>query len=202
MSDTTRSSGGAIPQPLLHALGHPIRVRVLEALVHESASAKQLAKQFGIPLSNVAYHLCRVLDRECGIVSVVRTQQRRGATETFYEIDSEAIRRHLDWDSLPGAFRETLRGSSLAGFIPLAVNAIRGGSLDDESAVMCWQPVALDSTAWDEVREAVAQAVKSAEGAVAGSSERLKSSGRDAPRVHGVIGLAAFPLRQPIEDDV
>lgn len=178
-----------------------MRIRIMEALARDTASAKQLSKRFEVSVSYVSYHLSRVLYRECGLVKVVETKPRRGATETFYELDSEAIRGLIDWDSLPAALRETLRGSSLAGFISFAVAAIRDGSLDGRNAVMCWQPVALDLAAWDEVRETVVAAVKRAEDAVAESKKRLRGSGLEAPRVHAVIGLAAFQVEKPTQED-
>jgi DNA-binding transcriptional ArsR family regulator len=65
------------------ALSHPTRAHILRVLEDGSASPVQIARESGQPVSNVSYHV-RVLQK-AGCVRLLRTEQRRGALEHFYE---------------------------------------------------------------------------------------------------------------------
>ncbi|HLI58167.1 MAG TPA: winged helix-turn-helix domain-containing protein [Solirubrobacteraceae bacterium] len=69
------------------ALAHPLRVRILAILQAQDASPVQLASRLDASLGTVAYHV-RTLER-LGLIEMVATHQRRGATEHVY-----AARRH------------------------------------------------------------------------------------------------------------
>jgi DNA-binding transcriptional ArsR family regulator len=85
----------AIDQQLVRALGHPLRVRILEILSERVASPTEVAAELRVDLGHVAYHT-RTLDR-CGCLELVRTAQRRGATEHYYRA---APRSFLSWTPL------------------------------------------------------------------------------------------------------
>jgi DNA-binding transcriptional ArsR family regulator len=65
------------------ALGHPLRLRILESVIerHE-ASPLTLSRQLRQPLATVSRHM-RML-RDLGFVELTRTEPRRGAVEHFY----------------------------------------------------------------------------------------------------------------------
>lgn len=65
------------------AIGHPIRVAMLEKMKRENWSPKQLSDELEMPIGNVSYHM-RLLN-DLGAVKLVDTAQRRGATEHFYQ---------------------------------------------------------------------------------------------------------------------
>jgi len=69
---------------VLRALSHPLRRRILRALVVEARSASDLSNEFGMALGVVSYHLNTVLDRECEVVDLADSVQRRGALKKFY----------------------------------------------------------------------------------------------------------------------
>jgi len=64
------------------ALAHPLRIRILAMLADRSASPVQLSSQLDATLGTVAYHV-RTL-HNLGLVELVDTRQRRGATEHYY----------------------------------------------------------------------------------------------------------------------
>jgi hypothetical protein len=176
---------------LAHALSHPVRVQLLECLSVETASPNMLAKTLGIPLGDAAYHLKRVLDRECGLVEVVKRRKRRGAIETLYRVDRDAFRQLVDWDSMPPVLEEALKGSSLRAFLNVLSAALREGNLDAERATLCWQPVAIDDPGWIEVQRVLSRAEVEIRKALAESTSRLASE--SAP-VHGIVGIAAVEV--------
>jgi DNA-binding transcriptional ArsR family regulator len=72
-----------IDQRLVRAVSHPLRVEVLEALAAgPEMSPTQIAKNLDKKLGNVSYHV-NVL-KECQVIELVRTRQRRGALEHFF----------------------------------------------------------------------------------------------------------------------
>ncbi len=79
-----RGRGGDYQAQLIRALNHNLRRRILRQLneTEEPQSPVKLAKQLGVPLSNVSYHV-GVLHR---LGAIARVDQRpvRGAVEHFY----------------------------------------------------------------------------------------------------------------------
>lgn len=71
---------------VLRALNHPLRRQIMRALVDDARSASSLAKEFKVSLGVVSYHLNTVLARECDIIDLVDSVQRRGALEKFYRL--------------------------------------------------------------------------------------------------------------------
>ena len=61
---------------------HPTQLAVLHALMDGEASPHALARRLDQPLGSVAYHVRRL--HSVGLVVLVHTEARRGATEHFY----------------------------------------------------------------------------------------------------------------------
>jgi DNA-binding transcriptional ArsR family regulator len=70
------------PHDAAKAVAHPLRVTILELLDGRVASPIELARELDESIGNVSYH-ARIL-RRLGAIRLVRTRQRRGATEHFY----------------------------------------------------------------------------------------------------------------------
>lgn len=61
---------------------HPLRLRVLLALEHETLSPTELAQRFGVSVSALAYHV-RAL-RDAGLLELVDTRLAGGSVQSFY----------------------------------------------------------------------------------------------------------------------
>ncbi len=75
-------------QRALHALAHPLRMRILEQL-REPASAAEVARRLGESRQNLNYHL-KELERG-GLVRRVGDRPARGFVETLYEADADSV---------------------------------------------------------------------------------------------------------------
>jgi DNA-binding transcriptional ArsR family regulator len=74
---------------LLAALGHPLRRRILRRMRDEEMmSPRRLAREFELPVSNIAYHV-RVL-ADCGALTLVQVQPVRGAIKHYYQSSVKA----------------------------------------------------------------------------------------------------------------
>lgn len=140
---------------LLHALNHPIRLRILEHLMRENASATILTDVFGMKLSNVSYHLCKVLYEECGVVAVVEEIQRRGVMEKVFQIKREAYVGVLQWQRIPEPIRSGARGIALERFLSMAIEALQAeGEEARDDSVYSWQGLEVDEQGQREVDRA------------------------------------------------
>jgi DNA-binding MarR family transcriptional regulator len=83
---TATTSRFAATAQLFAAVGHPIRLEVLDAieLAASPLSPKQIADRTGHKLPNVAYHVRILVDD--GLIRQTRTRPVRGAVEHFYTL--------------------------------------------------------------------------------------------------------------------
>jgi len=94
---------------VVKALAHPLRVEILGALEHRTASPNELAGELGAPLGNVSYHVRQLA--AAGLLRLVREIPRRGAVEHYYCLDATpAIHQlRLDAEGFEAAARELER---------------------------------------------------------------------------------------------
>src|ERR1700753_715971 len=139
-----------IDQRLVRALGHPLRVKILEIVQVRNASPSELTEMLSAPLGNVAYHV-RVLEK-CGCIEQVATARRRGAVEHYFRAMPRSYIRHQDWRKVPKSLRDAVSGATLGTFFDRAADALESGTLDArEDTTLSWMPMAVDQAGWDEV---------------------------------------------------
>ncbi len=103
-SPTRRASPGdagrgenPIGRQVLRALSHPTRVAILAHLrSHETATPSELARELGLQLGALSYHVRRL--EQLDVIDLVECRQRRGAVEHHYAItpavaDNELVRQ-------------------------------------------------------------------------------------------------------------
>jgi hypothetical protein len=187
----------AIDQRLVHALAHPLRVRILEVLSDHVASPNVLASRLETSLGDVAYHT-RALDRY-GCLELVDTAQRRGATEHFYKATPGAFVGGPHWRKVPRAVRGGVSAATLQTFLDKAVAALEAGTLDGrDDAIFRWMPIHVDEEGWEEVVKIMKEATNLVLTAHLRSQDRLnETGGRGA--VSTVVGMAAFETAGSLE---
>lgn len=136
-SNGATQPNGHLSSRLVHALNHPLRIRILERLMNEDSSASRLAAAFGESVPTVSYHLCRVLFKECALVTIAERHQRRGAEERVFSLRREP-------------FLQIVRFSTTA---IVALEAEAGDNL--EWAVCDWHSVAVDEQGQREINLAM-----------------------------------------------
>ena len=182
---------GAALDRVLRALNHPIRRRILRALVDDSGSATTIAQKTGMDLSVVSYHLSQVLAKECDIVELVDTVPRRGAVEKFYRLKFHAL-SGAEADDGAEAGAESRRMSFEEGLI-VGVAAMDAGAFAElGGGTWDWSLAHLDEDALQEVREAGEEFNARMRGAAEASRRRAAADGRSV-----VVGVAAFPAVSP-----
>ena len=153
---------------LVQALNHPIRIRILERLSREDSSAARLAEELDEEVSTVAYHLCRVLFKECKLVKVVAQHQRRGAVERVFSLRQQP-------------YFEIVRVSTAA------IAALEGANGQPNGrSRYAWRTVAVDARGEREISLAMDELAER----IAAVEARCASDGGELTRLN--VGAAAF----------
>ena len=140
---------GELDEALLRAISHPLRHRLLGMLDGRVASPNQLARELGLPLGRVSYHI-RLLS-DLGAIELVRTEPRRGALEHFYRAQ---IRPWFDDEmssQLPNSVRRALFGEILSYIWGDVVAAAEAEGFDDPKTHVTRTPLDLDEEAYEDV---------------------------------------------------
>jgi DNA-binding transcriptional ArsR family regulator len=192
-------------QSICHALKHPIRVRVLEALCEEDMSPIQFLRRGLLPpgfdfegdeknaLSHVAYHFKELLKADC--IVLAETIPRRGTNEHIYRSKMLALHTDEDFEILDLERRRQISRSTLQMLVARAEGAIYQGTFDKRAdRHLSWVPLALDEEGWQELRDLQAETLERAQGIKAAAIARKhERSANDAtPTFTATFGALAF----------
>lgn len=74
---------------------HPLQARILDVLAgsDEPLTPKGIAQHLGMPLGRISYHVRQL--NAAGLLTLVRTEPRRGALAHFYTIASRSPVMHV-----------------------------------------------------------------------------------------------------------
>ena len=188
-SPVTPSKPNLLDPHLVRALGHPLRVQILEVLNERQASPNELMEILGYPLGNVAYHT-RVLEK-CGCIELVATERRRGAVEHYFRAKPRSYIGHQDWRKVPRSVRNEVSGASLEAFIDRTIDALEAGTIDDrEETTLSWTTMAVDELGWSQATEVLEEAMARLQAVHEQSRKRLEIT--DEEPITIVTGVAAF----------
>jgi DNA-binding transcriptional ArsR family regulator len=134
------------------ALAHPLRVRILAMLDERDASPVQLSEHLDASLGTVAYHV-RTLER-LGLIEMVATYQRRGATEHVYAAREHPRFSSRAWSSADPKTRDMMIASALSQIGEYATKSAAAGGFDREEATASRHAVTVDAQGFAELAEA------------------------------------------------
>lgn len=185
----------------VRAISHPLRIRILALLDEQAASPVMLAKAVDQPLGTVAYHVRTLHD--LGLLKLVKTRQRRGATEHYYRTTAHPRFTDQAWSELDTVAKQRVLTALLSKAHDFATRAAARGGFDVADAHFTSTPLELDRQAWTELAAATKQWLET----TARLEQEAKARLADDP--HGQIsaGLVILffettaQLAQLIEDD-
>jgi DNA-binding transcriptional ArsR family regulator len=134
------------------ALAHPLRVRILALLDERDASPVQLAEHLGATLGTVAYHV-RTLER-LGLIEMVATHQRRGATEHVYAARERPGFSSRSWMNTDPKTKHMMIASTLSQIGAYAAQSAAAGGFDHEQSSVSRHALELDAEGFGELAEA------------------------------------------------
>lgn len=155
-------SRGRKPAPpderIVKAMSHPIRFQALSILTERVASPSDIAEELGETVGAVAYHV-RVL-RELEAIELVKTVQRRGATESYYRATVRPWFSDEEYAKLPARTRRQLFVPTVRRIVDDAMAAITAGGFDDQRAHASWTALDLDAEGWDAAVQVLTETVE------------------------------------------
>jgi DNA-binding transcriptional ArsR family regulator len=169
---------GELDEALLKAISHPLRHRLLGLLDDRTASPNELARELGLPLGRVSYHIRLLAD--LGAIELVRTEPRRGALEHYYRAVTRGWFSEEDWARLPRAARRGIVGQSLRRIFSDVTAAVDAGGFDGPASQVRSTSLELDEQGLEEVNAVLAS-----------TAERLSQiNAESADRRAGAKGVA------------
>ncbi len=161
---------GELDEALLRAISHPLRHRLLGMLDGRTASPNQLARELGLPLGRVSYHI-RLLN-DLGAIELVGTEPRRGALEHFYRAVTTVWFNEADWSKLPRSARRGILGQNLQHIFASVTKAADSGGFDNAGSVVLRAPLELDAEGMTELSQLLSDSLDRAREINARAAER------------------------------
>jgi DNA-binding transcriptional ArsR family regulator len=167
-----------VNQDLVKSLAHELRAEILAILNERMASPNELAKELDEGLSQVSYHV-KVL-KDYKVITLVKTEPRRGAVEHYYRATSRAYLTDRDWHELPKSARVAMSADLFQMILDDVVASLEGEVFDErEDRHMSWTPMMVDEQGWKEINGILDAALKQVLKAQAASVKRVARSGEE-----------------------
>jgi DNA-binding transcriptional ArsR family regulator len=167
------------------ALAHPLRIRILAMLADRSASPVQLSAQLDATLGTVAYHV-RTL-HSLGLVELVDTRQRRGATEHYYRAREHPRFPDDAWAGLAPVAKQRMLSAMLQQIGQYVTSSAAAGGFDRSEAHMTRRSMPLDDRAFEELAAATRRWLDEAEAIGAAAAKRMNGGADDASVDTGLV---------------
>jgi DNA-binding transcriptional ArsR family regulator len=168
------------------ALAHPLRIRILAMLAERSASPVQLSNKLDATLGTVAYHV-RTL-HSLGLVELVDTRQRRGATEHYYRAREHPRFPDDAWSGLAPVAKQRMLSAMLQQIGQYVTSSAAAGGFDRTEAHMTRTGLRLDERGWQQLAAATRKWLSEAEKIQDSAAKRMaRSDGADAAVDAGVV---------------
>lgn len=136
----------------IKALAHPLRIRILALLEERDASPVQLAEHLDATLGTVAYHV-RTLEN-LGLIEMVATHQRRGATEHVYAAREHPRVSDRAWSAASATAKQALMSAILSQAGEYAARSAAAGGFDRADAHATRTALRLDEKGWAALAKA------------------------------------------------
>jgi hypothetical protein len=138
---------------LAKVFAHHLRVKIWETLMHEVESPNGLAKRFREPLGTVAYHVRQLVKYEC--LELVKTEQRRGATEHYYRGTVRPMISTSEWAQLSVEERRPTSRFTMQLILGNVIAADEADTFDSRAdRHLVRHPVDLDEEGWAKIAAA------------------------------------------------
>ena len=153
------------------ALSHPLRVRILSMLEEHDASPVQLAGRLEATLGTVAYHV-RTLER-LGLVEMVATHQRRGATEHVYALREQPGFSGRAWATTHLMTKNVMVASALSEIGEFVTQSAAAGGFEPDEAQVIRRSVAVDEEGFTALARATERWLKEVDAIARAAGKRL-----------------------------
>ncbi len=177
------------------ALSHWLRVEILAILNEREASAKEMADELDMPLSNVSYHV-KELHKTYRLIVLVEKVPVRGATEKRYRALNRAMLPPEVWDRVPDDQKHLVDVGILRELWVDITASMEKGLFDGLDSHLSITPMLADEQGIREGKAALDEVLQQLMRIAKESSKRLKEPG--AKGRAWTAGIAGFSsVRDP-----
>jgi DNA-binding transcriptional ArsR family regulator len=159
------------------ALTHPLRIRILALLEEREASPVQLAERLDATLGTVAYHV-RTLQK-LGLIELVATHQRRGATEHVYAAREHPRFSDSAWAATSPLAKHAMVSAVLSQIGEYATQSAASGGFDRPDAHFTRSALRLDEKGFADLAKATKAWLAQVAKIESQSQGRLERSGEE-----------------------
>lgn len=179
------------PQATLGAtVAHPMRCRCLAILADRVASPAEIARELGLEVSNVGYHVNALA--QAGLIEEVGQRPVRGAVEHFYRAIVRPISSDREQEDLTQSERMSFARTIWSLITANATTALEAGTLVERTDYHLTRvPLKVDEQGWSEMGEAYMELYERVYEIQAASAERLGAK-PDDPGISTLSVLAFF----------
>lgn len=166
-----------VDQDLVSALSHPLRVHIIDALVEATASPSDLAREVGLSVNYVAYHVKEL--EKLGYVELVKTEPRRGTVEHYYRAKRHFMLDDSEWEQLPKPVKTRFSAGIFSSIIDDVKEALAADTLGSRNAHTSRTRLRVDERGWEELMRTLEETLHRVLALQAESDERLEASGEE-----------------------
>jgi len=189
----------ALDANLVKAVGHPLRLRILEAIAERGeASPIGLAREFDHAVATVSHHV-RLL-RDLGWIELTRTEPRRGAVEHFYRAVARPFIDDDEWEQLPVAARRGFARALFRRIFAEASAAGAAGGFDRPGVHIDRMLLELDERGWAELSELLTSTLEQAAEIERRCEARRSAAGSDGPVTPSRLAIFHFAAGPESQD--
>jgi DNA-binding transcriptional ArsR family regulator len=147
-NDRTRGFQDAVS----YAVGHRIRVEILAVLHEREASAIELARSVGQPLSTITHHVGELL--KAGSIRIARTEKVRSVNQHYYRVAGGAFMSDEEMEAISEEDRQEISMMVLQALTAEALAAFWNGKLTSDPRVcLLWSWFNVDGRGREEIAD-------------------------------------------------
>lgn len=193
MSESSKKAKGGdfrlrVDPNLVSALSHPLRVHILDALTEAVASPSDLAREVGLSVNYVAYHVNEL--QKLGYLELIKTEPRRGTVEHYYRAKRLFLLDDSEWERLPKPVKANLNAGIFSSIIDDVKEALVADTFDSRNAHMSRTRLRVDEAGWDELMKLLEETLHRVLALQAECAERLEASGEEA--LPAAVSIVSF----------
>lgn len=135
-----------------YAVGHRIRVEVLAVLHEREASAIELARSVGQPLSTITHHVGEL--QKAGSIRIARSEKVRSVNQHYYRVGGGAFISDEEMKAISEEDRQEMSMMVLQTLTAEALAAFWNGKLTSDPRVcLLWSWFNVDSRGREEIAD-------------------------------------------------
>jgi DNA-binding transcriptional ArsR family regulator len=175
---------------LVKALAHPLRIEILRILEDRTAAPKDLAKELGVPVTNISYHVKALA--ELGLIELDELTHVRGAIQHTYRSAGKVQITDEAWGQVPPTAKARIVSNTVGEITRLARSAAASGGFDRAEVALCRFEMTLDAQGFTEISLAANRFLAELDTIRNATGKRIEAAAESDDRIPTTVALMLF----------